>query len=157
MFIIADKYLMAPLKSVAIEKFTKHSRAQWDKPTFAQAIAEVYRSPVGDESLKHIAVSVTKEHAEELVDDAERYGHFHKMLREFADFGADTSIALAAGNGRGLEAHVRTKTCSMAYICFWCFDCFTVTFTAPGSPASFTCPRQCVSRTVSEWESFRAR
>jgi len=41
MFAIADKYFIAPLKTLAAEKFAKRAELEWNTDHFANAIAEV--------------------------------------------------------------------------------------------------------------------
>jgi len=78
--IIADKYDMSSLGLLAAKKFADHANAEWNKPTFADAVEVVYKAaPDHDRTLYETIVKVASTNATAL------YQHdFGARFREIA-------------------------------------------------------------------------
>ena len=114
MYIIADKYFVAPLKDLAARKFNEGAKAWWNSRAFANAAAEVYSSAAKDSFLKHSVVDVTRKHAQELLDPTKGYDAFLEVLNEVPELGKDVAIALVSYTNQD------------EYICPICGSLFTI-------------------------------
>jgi hypothetical protein len=68
-FMLADKYMVEPLKTLAKDKFTRRAQMDWDKDFFAQAITVVYdmENKRDAQGLKDVILQIVAEHASELL------------------------------------------------------------------------------------------
>lgn len=128
-YVIADKYFVAPLKDLAARKFEEGAKAWRNTRAFADAVAEVYQSTAAGKSnpLKKAIIKVVKKHAKELLDAAKGHGYFLEVLGETAEFGKDVSMALAPPIAGGW---------------FKCPNCATI-FAVQEDLSKFTCPNNC--------------
>ncbi|KAK4544760.1 hypothetical protein LTR36_004009 [Oleoguttula mirabilis] len=138
-FAIADKYLITPLKELAVEVFTERAAAGWGTDEFAAAISEIYSIiPEHEDHMRRIVVRAVQEHATELFSEGPSYASFNSVMRQIADFGADVSQALA-----------RRSTMVTWYCCPTCSSTFAM---GDYEGVGFDCPMRCCSfRTVFWW------
>lgn len=72
LFMLADKYIIEPLQTLATEKFNVRAHADWTTPSFALALTEIF-SPcflASDAALfQHIVLETVKQHAKPLFND----------------------------------------------------------------------------------------
>ena len=148
MFAIADKYFVKSLKTLIVEKFINHCRDQWNTPSFAQAVAEVYETAPEDSSLKEVVVTAVQYHVDELLTNMHDYTDFHKALREVPGFGADVLVALAgAKSGVTSKLYFRNDNDKKRRFYGWRFNCpaagcgATFSLNIPlGTTITFGCP-----------------
>lgn len=94
MYVVADKYLVEPLKNLAAKKFGDGARGRWNTRAFADAIRKVYESAAKDSPLKHTIIEVVELHRKDLLDPKRGFDAFHEVLGNVPEFGRDVSVAL---------------------------------------------------------------
>jgi hypothetical protein len=72
MYIIADKYDISPLKTLAKIKYEAIASKEWNTPGFSTSLQLVYEETVEtDRMLKDVAIVIAGKHAKELLDRGE--------------------------------------------------------------------------------------
>lgn len=99
MFIVADKYFVASLRTIAARNFEKHAGAVWNTQAFFDGVKEVYGhfGEDGSNELKDAIISIVKAHTKELFSTENGYSCFLAVLGRSSGFGKDVAIALAVG------------------------------------------------------------
>jgi len=138
-FAIADKYLIGPLKELAVQKFTQRAEAEWESDDFVAAVTEVYTIiPEHDDALHRVVIVVVKEHAAALFAES-RGGNFEKAMREANGLGHDIAKALAALKEEPGFKKYRCPSCDL-------------NFAVSGAQCStFACPRGCCGQYSPLW------
>ncbi|KAK6599696.1 BTB/POZ domain-containing protein [Botrytis cinerea] len=102
-YIIADKYMIPALKSLAHENFTKSLREHWNTPEFAAVAEFLWDNTPGSDTLLRKAVTATAAtyidvllDKEEFVDFMSEYGEFTVDVMKRMK-GKDKSVAPAFG------------------------------------------------------------
>lgn len=153
-FAAADKYFLAPLKKLAVDKYTERAEAEWGTDGFASAAAEIYGIvPAHEDALRHTAIRVVKKHAAKLFDEQTDHCSCRKVVREVAAFGADVSqaLALAAKSAPPAKTVFVTQSVGTWYLCPRCSSRFAI---ATGSMSVFGCPKGCHGFQASVWERY---
>ncbi|KAF5872981.1 putative btb poz domain protein [Botrytis fragariae] len=82
-YIIADKYMIPALKSLAHEKFTKSLREHWNTPEFTASAEFLWENtPGSDMLLRRVLVATAATHIDVLLDR----GEFVEFMSEHGDF-----------------------------------------------------------------------
>lgn len=97
MYAIADKYMVLPLKQLALKRFELRCTYGWTLGQFVEAIEEVYSTPmVHERNREQVIVNCVKSHMSIMQhpETSPEHKEFHSLLRE-TELGADVAIALA--------------------------------------------------------------
>ena len=97
--IVADKYMIPPLRRMASHEIAERLLKEWGKESsrpFAEAIQAIYSldTPYKD-MLKPSVMEVIKDHRA-LFRNSEKYAAFHDALRKVDGLGADVAVAIAS-------------------------------------------------------------
>lgn len=129
LFLAADKYLVQPLRKLALKNIRSRLRTEWNTEAFSAAIREIYTLfPTQKDMLKPEIIKILKRHRELLQNTDAIYGALESALRELGEFAADAAIALA----EPMLGRYRAQA-------FKCPSCDT-TFCVPIYKASFAAP-----------------
>lgn len=110
-FVIADKYMVYPLRDIAFGNIRTRLASEWDSEAFPTAIKEVYAlDPVYEDFLKPEIMSMIASRRE-LLAGREQYKAFHNLMRELNDFAADAAIAVAASGIAGVGKIYKCPSC----------------------------------------------
>jgi hypothetical protein len=116
-YALADKYDIPKLKPLAIEKFEKVAKANWNTTDFALSISAIYEStPSSDRGLRDPAVKLAARHSNKLLMENKV---FEEMMAEVAEFGKDLACELS----KQLKARPVVKR----YICPACTGIWQIT------------------------------
>lgn len=118
MYVIADQYLVWPLRALAAETFDKSAKAFWSSAAFAEAVIEVYATTEGGRTnpLKESVIEVVKQHAKELLDPSQHHGDLLNTLRTTPELASQVSDILAmagSGDGASMKSHSSSKLVSL--------------------------------------------
>ena len=90
-YVIAEKYEVSPLKTLAARKFAEVLPHEGNSPSFAASLKLMYEeTPETDHVLKAIAVAFARENAKELIDR----GEFASLCKENGEMGFDVLKAI---------------------------------------------------------------
>lgn len=139
MFIIADKYNVAPLLELAVTKFKERCEQEWMKPEFGEAALELYSIGLDhNTSLRDVIVGTINKHASEVLDP-DRKSEFSKLheVMEQTELGAHVAARLAS--------RVCTYKCPKT-------NCGRVFQVSVAAYCNFSCPNKCYNQDETWWE-----
>ncbi|TGO28550.1 hypothetical protein BPAE_0026g00400 [Botrytis paeoniae] len=118
-YIVADKYMIPALKSLAHEKFTKSLREHWNTPEFTAGAEFLWENtPGSDVLLRGALVTTAATHIDVLLDR----GEFVEFMSEYGDFavgvmkrmnGRDDSVVTTSNVDQGVRNSGKHKVAAL--------------------------------------------
>ena len=95
-YVIADKYQVPPLQSLAASKFRVRATAEWNTKEFVNAVKTVYEFTHGPNSLRDAALEISKSHLSTLLMGETG---FADMVGEVAELGKELLTGIFCRDG----------------------------------------------------------
>lgn len=131
LFVVADKYLIPPLREKALRNIQGCFKVEWHTDTFPSAIREIYGlAPMHKDMLKPEVIQTVTRFRELFPDQDGQYGAFQKLLQDLPDFAAEAAMAIAR------LPILRTAVQTYMFKCPTCDKKFCIA----GNSSNFRCP-----------------
>ncbi|KAF7196274.1 hypothetical protein HII31_02341 [Pseudocercospora fuligena] len=142
--VIADKYDLPELRSLALEKFMVRAQTDWRSHGFAMAVRAMYKM---DSSIytpfRECSVKVCVENAREIFSGETGGDHVESLLeaiRSIPSLGADLAQSLLQTQSTQSRLNRVARSDDRRYECVSCGDSFVMRDVAEIANASFHCP-----------------
>jgi len=104
-YVLADKYLLEPLRTYAIEELGERMMRNWKEPSFADAVATIYGLTSGEQNeMRNLALQSACAYATELFGKDTKCTAFREMARSTPEFAVDVAGALAEVASKTMDA-----------------------------------------------------